>query len=591
MVRRAWLTLVAAFMACGPPRSTPRPAPTPSASAPASSAAVEAACPPIDLAALEPAMRPDETRRFTLGDVFPRDQARAPGATPMTIHLGKLTYASARPGRAPSEWVPPAGMEFSRGVLPSGVRPSLEPLFETWIAAFETLFARGHAARLLKSRRRVLELEPLPGAESPELKCVVAATDAATRDRDAASDAERLARIALKDALASAADASADERYLYGFLLYRTRGEDGTSEDVVRSRLRKAMDSVALDEGAPRSLRHLAERALGRGVCDDEDSVRAAHLTRAAALADDPREELVDLRGAASLAPPGPARTKALEALLPRFIASTGDSARDDRAELQSEIARALVADGDLEGALPLFAACLESARLTVEEPTDPYGCVTRLAAALETLGGVSGASAKIEVPVTYAGALGFAVMSNATTALDRDTARRAGAFVMATEPTATDAVHVLFGLADLTADPSARAGYDARRTRDFGRESAWFIEQRRRIVSFGWPPDDIETLLTRSGGRCPDEPTDEDGWRVELTTLRAPKIRDDCVGALIEDHAPRVAIHIDTTGPYPTSQIEASASAPAASSCVARAITVGFRSVPPARITLVLDR
>ncbi|MFO0615169.1 MAG: hypothetical protein U0414_21435 [Polyangiaceae bacterium] len=600
MVRRAMLTVVvAASVACGAPKSAARPSPIASASTSASAASssaavVDAPCPPIDLASLEPAMRPDTQERFTLGALFPRNQVRAAGATPMKLNLGKLGYAASG---LPSVGIGhvSASPGFSRKTLPNGVRAALEPLFEAWITPFSAALEHARARSALTRRQRLLELdeqEPNAGVELYRATtCVVQAAAAADADRNTALEAERAARAPLIAALKQLTDPTADERYLLGVLLWKSQRDEGYDGAEVRAVARQQMEAIARDESAPRPLRRLAEMALantiGRG---DADATRADHLTRAAALADDPIDQRSDLSGAATLAPKGAKRRKALEALLPRYRAQTGDAARDDLAWFDYALGDARLEDGDVDGALTLFAECLVNARLTEDDSLDPYGCTTSIATVLRRVGGVTGETAKLEVPKTYAGALGFAVLSNAIEVLDRDTARTAGALVMDVEPDATDAVHVLLALADLAVDPARRDAYNARRVQDFGRTSAWFQRERRRAAALGGSPKDVEALLVRSGEPCSPEPTNEDGWRVEITDLRAPALINDCLPALLDDRSPRIVVHIDTTGPSPSAQITSDTKAADSVACIEQSITVHFRSVPPALLTLVVS-
>jgi hypothetical protein len=566
------------------PAPSPPPAPVVSTTpaSPAPPPAAQRECPAVDLAALEPPPPARDPRVVDLGEVFPRDEVRVPGAATRSIDLGRERY-SLHPGGGDPGFSVGVGLGFpalDADWVKGDVSPPLAAALDVWTTAGGAWMAQGRGALLLGERASVLRAVP-PGDDGFALRCV-------TEARARALDLERVHDAAARDAAAQILalleahpPKNAAETLLLGCLLTdRTappRGEPASA----KARSIQLLSRVASDVKAHRKLRAIAAEQVARLL---DGAAQIAALRRVIALTDDPEQRIETLIKLADLAP---GKRAELEKQLEQILVELARRPPSYRAAFTlAKLAKSRLDRGAFALARDAAAQCArETANDTFDTP-DPWDCAPVLATALGELGG---AARGAEVPLPFLGPLGLQIMREAKGRLDRDEARRAGELLVARLPMATEAPEALDLLISLSSDPQAKRSLLERRERDYGPGSGWLAAQRARLAVRNELPE-LERALTRlvqpttELGSPP--PTTEEQSRAELGQ-RLDQVIQGCEGELAASGR-EIALRIDTTGSLP--RVTASGANVRLAACLTGVAVTRFRSVGPAKISVILS-
>lgn len=590
-------TLVFAALLTGACSAAPREiAPVPAKTAPAAAArpALESSaaprayreCPRVDFAALEPLPAAPDPSTIDIAEVFPRDEMRAAGAKPATIDLGRATY----------ERYPPSGDRGSSigiglgfpGVDPALVRGNLAPpvaaALEVWVAANSARNAELDDAYRLHQRENVLRAIPAEN-DGFTLGC---ATAARARAEETAGAREATARDAATKIMAlseAQPTRTAAETLLLGGLL-ASRAIHGREDEAspTFTRARELLSGLARDPSAPRELRARAAEQLAscsRGAKGSDELIAA--LRQVIAVTRDPELRVDTLIKLADVAPGTPAE---LEKQLEQILAELGHTPVDYRvADALAKLARVRLERGELAPARDAAVACARATGNENLDASDAWGCAPALADALAELGG---AARGAEIPLWFLARVGPEIMSRAITRLDRDEARRVGELVLARLPMADEAPHVVDLLASITADPGVASALRERRARDYGPGSAWLAAQRAQLA----PRNDLvqlekamKWLLDPADGPGTPPPKTTGELREELR-MRVDQVTGGCQSELAASGR-EIALHIDTTGSIP--KATTSGAKGALTACLERLVATRFRSVGPAKISVIL--
>lgn len=519
-----------------------------------------------------------------LAEVFPREEARAPGAATWVIDLGRRPY-SRDPGSGDPGGVSGVGLGFP-GLDSSWVKDDLSPplaaALEVWSAAEQAWMEQTRGAYLLEQRANLLRAVP-PGDEGFALRCAIAARTTAldlARAHDVAARDAAARLVALLDARAAKTVA---ERLLLGCLLADRTMHRVDAARPARARSLELLASVANDPRAPRRLRALAAEQVAGELDDSQGAARLAALRQVLALTSDPEQRIETLIKLADLAPRKPAEQ---EKQLEQILAELGRRPASYRAAIAwSKLARLRLDRGAFALARDAATQCARATSEDQLESPDPWGCAPLLADALDALGG---ASPGAEVPLSFLGPLAFQIMSRSIARLDRDEARRAGELLLARAPMAADAPQALDLLISLSSDAQARSALLARRERDSGPGSDWYAAQRARLAPSNALPEldkALSRLVQPPRHLGKPAPTTEEQRRAELTQ-RLEQVLRGCDRELAASGR-EITLRIDTTGSLPKATTVGANEKLAA--CLAGLAASSFRSVGPARISAVL--
>ena len=182
--------------------------------------------------------------------------------------------------------------------------------------------------------------------------------------------------------------------------------------------------------------------------------------------------------------------------------------------------------------------------------------------------------------------------MRSALVRFDRDQARHVGQLLLARLPGAAEAPKVLDLLIALEVDERTKSALVARRERDFGRGSAWWVRHRSRLAR-KVAPDQLEARLgyltasPRSLAWVKSAPTTVADQAVELKR-RVALLFASCATE-IAGVGRTIRVRIDTTGRTPAASVRGAGKNAAA--CLRRSVASRFRSVGPARIRVLIGR
>lgn len=533
-------------------------------------------CPVFALADLEPPPLTPDPRTVELSVLVSPPVTRH-GSIEL-IDLGAVTVAVPTPDKG--------GWGFGMGWhnleaswVEAGLAPAIGPMFRVWIAARATLSDEQRRSYLLSKRARYLRSQPAPlawGAPRCTEEARAQAEVAVRRGEELLVARTESMRVQLEMMTAR----TPAETFLLAYLLEESTLRVSWPEKpdpAELERVRRMYTQVLDDRGAPVELRARAAEHLAIIEPDGRGPAFERWLERVLALTRDPELRIDTLIKLADVAErPGVEERRRSELI--DLLERQGDGWQ--LAEQLARRAEGYLARGAYRKAADDAVRCAGVVTADLPDEPDPWGCAQVLAQALAESGEVPKSAT---VPRAFLGPLALEWMRAAGERRDRDQVRHLGHKLLELAPDAAEAPEALLMLASV--DPGEREALLARKTRDYGPDSAWSAAQRERLA-WDREPDELDVALAELAEPREPPPLVAPRTRVEQYAELSARANAAAV-ACLKDLRPgrRIAVEVHT----PELRVDVAGASGASAACLRRAVRARFRSLGPAFVTFEL--
>lgn len=535
-------------------------------------------CPEVSLAELEPPEPTQDPRRFRVAELMTRPDPAHVRHAP-AIDVGTVRYAT--------KLAPPRSKRAFHGGLGWAMPPTpwlteLLPssdaeLLSEWERLGEARMEGYGLALVLDEQIRVMRAAG--DARPRDLHCAIAASAKATQQAKDDEKAREDETRRLIEVLERRPARGVGEDYVFGHLVAHSMFYEDPEEETKRAKARAAFGRVVEDSATPPELAARAEESLARLASEQPEQMKL-HLERVLALTKDD-ERIIDARIKLLRFEDAPeAKERALSELVGLL---------EGHAKLRWRLARAAIQLSELQRARGAYeearASAIRAAAATVplrHGRADPWGAAPPLA---ESLVELDGAGLEDELPLSFMGPLGLAIIEAARVRGDRELAQQVAERLLRDLPQAFEAPRAASTRIALTEDPEARAAMQRQREQAYGEGSAFYQAQRARLSArFEGAALESELVeLLESGPAWRGAPGDASALRDELE-WRVESVVGACKRELAESGAV-VTITVDTRDP----QAKVRGGSPAARACLTRAVPSRFRSLPPRSVRVRL--